>query len=167
MREDAPTVVSPPVWSPPRPIRSVSTRYVGYLPDYDFDTFDYMTCCDMAMCPSRTVVMSSALPPCARELGRYWTQAVCPLPSVETTPSPIRLSANCCKRHKKRVGVLHFDAHLDTMPSFGDDLYSRCSPFNRLYGDENFDSTKIVHIGIRGPRITIRSGIEPGRPGPR
>ncbi len=50
------------------------------------------------------------------------------------------------------MGVIHFDAHLDTMPSFGDDLYSRCSPFNRLYQDENFDSTKIVHIGIRGPR---------------
>ena len=51
------------------------------------------------------------------------------------------------------------------MPSFGDDLYSRCSPFNRLYGDENFDSTKIVHIGIRGPRNHHQERIEARKAG--
>ena len=35
----------------PKTIRSVSTRYVGYLPDYDFDTFDYMSCCDYGDIP--------------------------------------------------------------------------------------------------------------------
>ena len=75
------------------------------------------------------------------------------------------LISELCARHKKRVGVLHFDAHLDTMPAFGDDLYSRCSPFNRLYGDENFDSTKIVHIGIRGPRNHHQERIEAQKAG--
>ena len=56
------------------------------------------------------------------------------------------------KRHPKRVGVLHIDAHLDNYSAFGDDEYSRCSPFYQLYNDPNMDSTKIVHIGIRGPR---------------
>ena len=56
------------------------------------------------------------------------------------------------QKHKKRVGVIHFDAHLDNYPAFGDDPFARCSPFNRLYQDENMDPTKIVHIGIRGPR---------------
>ena len=56
------------------------------------------------------------------------------------------------KRHPKRVGVLHIDAHLDNYSTFGDDEYSRCSPFYQLYNDPNMDSTKIVHIGIRGPR---------------
>ena len=37
----------------PKTIRSVSTRYVGYLPDYDFDTFDYMSCCDYGDIPFR------------------------------------------------------------------------------------------------------------------
>lgn len=50
------------------------------------------------------------------------------------------------------MGVLHFDAHLDNYSQFGDDLYSRCSPFYRLYIDENMDPSKMVHIGIRGPR---------------
>lgn len=56
------------------------------------------------------------------------------------------------KRHPKRVGVLHIDAHLDNYSNFGDDEYARCSPFYQLYNDPNMDSTKIVHIGIRGPR---------------
>lgn len=30
----------------PKTFRGVSTRYTGYLPDYDIDTFDYMTACD-------------------------------------------------------------------------------------------------------------------------
>ena len=56
------------------------------------------------------------------------------------------------KRHPGKVGVLHFDAHLDNYSNFGDDPYSRCSPFYQLYNDPNMDPTKIVHIGIRGPR---------------
>ena len=56
------------------------------------------------------------------------------------------------KRHPRKVGVLHIDAHLDNYSHFGDDELSRCSPFFRLYNDPNIDPTKIVHIGIRGPR---------------
>ena len=51
-----------------------------------------------------------------------------------------------------KIGVIHFDAHLDNYDAFGDDLYSRCCPFFQLYNDPNMDPTKIVHLGIRGPR---------------
>ena len=62
------------------------------------------------------------------------------------------LISEMAKRHPKKVGVLHFDAHLDNYDNFGDDKYSRCSPFFQLYNDPNMDATKIAHIGIRGPR---------------
>ncbi len=58
------------------------------------------------------------------------------------------LITELAKRHKKRVGIIQFDAHMDNMPAFGDDLYSRCSPFHRLYENEDI----VVHLGIRGPR---------------
>lgn len=52
---------------------------------------------------------------------------------------------------RKKYGEI-IDAHLDNYSHFGDDDLSRCSPFYKLYNDPNMDPTKIVHIGIRGPR---------------
>ena len=62
------------------------------------------------------------------------------------------LVSEFAKRHKKKIGVIHFDAHMDNMDNYGEEKYARCSPFHRLYEDENIDPTKIVHFGIRGPR---------------
>ena len=136
----------------PKTIRSVSTRYVGYLPDYDFDTFDYMSCCDYGDIPIQNGSYEYSFASMRKGIGEILDAGCVPITFGGDHSISYPLISELCARHKKRVGVLHFDAHLDTMPAFGDDLYSRCSPFNRLYGDENFDSTKIVHIGIRGPR---------------
>lgn len=149
----------------PKTIRSVSTRYVGYLPDYDFDTFDYMSCCDYGDIPIQNGSYEYSFASMRKGIGEILDAGCVPITFGGDHSISYPLISELCARHKKRVGVLHFDAHLDTMPAFGDDLYSRCSPFNRLYGDENFDSTKIVHIGIRGPRNHHQERIEAQKAG--
>lgn len=149
----------------PKTIRSVSTRYVGYLPDYDFDTFDYMSCCDYGDIPIQNGSYEYSFASMRKGIGEILDADCVPITFGGDHSISYPLISELCARHKKRVGVLHFDAHLDTMPAFGDDLYSRCSPFNRLYGDENFDSTKIVHIGIRGPRNHHQERIEAQKAG--
>lgn len=136
----------------PKMIRLVSTRYSGYLPDYDIDSFDVLTGCDYG----DTVVQNGNYDLSFDSIREKYNDL------IEAGTIPIVLGGDhsiayptiqtLAKKHKKRVGVIHFDAHLDNYPAFGDDLYSRCSPFNRLYQDENMDPTKIVHIGIRGAR---------------
>ena len=136
----------------PKTFRGVSTRYTGYLPDYDIDTFDYMTACDYGDTVVQNGNYDLTFANMREKFGEIIDAGAIPITFGGDHSISYPMISEMAKRHKKRVGVIHFDAHLDTMPSFGDDLYSRCSPFNRLYQDENFDSTKIVHIGIRGPR---------------
>jgi len=136
----------------PKTIRSVSVRYSGYLPDYDVDTFDVLTGCDYG----DTVVQNGNYVLSFDSIREKYNDIIenGQIPIVFGGDHSIAypLIQTLAKKHKKRVGVIHFDAHLDNYPAFGEDQYSRCSPFNRLYQDENIDPTKIVHIGIRGAR---------------
>lgn len=136
----------------PKTVRAVSTRYTGYLPDYDLDIFDYMTTCDYGDIPVQNGNYELTFSEMRKKFGEIIDAGAIPITFGGDHSISYPMISEMAKRHKKRVGVLHFDAHLDTMPSFGDDLYSRCSPFDRLYQDENIDPTKVVHIGIRGPR---------------
>ena len=136
----------------PKAIRSVSIRYSGYLPDYDVDTFDALSGCDYG----DTVVQNGNYDLTFDSVREKYNDLIeaGQIPIVFGGDHSIAypLIQTLAKKHKKRVGVIHFDAHLDNYPAFGDDPYSRCSPFNRLYQDENMDPTKIVHVGIRGAR---------------
>jgi len=136
----------------PKTIRDVSTRYSGYLADYDIDSFDILTGCDYG----DTVVQNGNYELSFNSIREKYNDIIegGQIPIVFGGDHSIAypLIQTLAKKHKKKVGVIHFDAHLDNYPAFGDDLYSRCSPFNRLYQDQNMDPTKIVHIGIRGAR---------------
>lgn len=136
----------------PKAIREVSIRYTGYLPEWDIDIFDTMTCCDYGDC----VVQNGNYELTFNSIREKYADM------IEAGNIPIVFGGDhgiayptiqtLAKKHPKKVGVIHFDAHLDNYPAFGDDPLARCSPFNRLYQDENMDPTKIVHLGIRGPR---------------
>jgi guanidinopropionase len=56
------------------------------------------------------------------------------------------------RQHPGKVGLIHFDSHLDNMDEFGGDRYSRCSPLRRIAELPDMDVKKMVHIGVRGPR---------------
>ncbi len=136
----------------PKTIREASIRYTGYLPDYDIDTFDYMNGCDFGDCEARNGDYAFSFQAMRDKFRQVIDAGATPIIFGGDHSISYPLISELAKDHKKRVGVIHFDAHLDNMPAFGDDPYARCSPFNRLYQDENMDPTKIVHVGIRGPR---------------
>jgi len=50
------------------------------------------------------------------------------------------------------VAVIHFDAHLDTWDDFFGQPYTHGTPFRRAREEGLIDSTRSLHIGIRGPQ---------------
>jgi len=144
----------------PKAIREVSLRYVGYLPDYDLDTFDYLTLCDAGDTATRNGDYEFTFAQLRSRYGELLDQGTVPIVFGGDHSISYPTISELAKRHPKRVGVIHLDAHLDNMTHFGNDLLARCSPFSRLYRDENIDPTRIVHIGTRGPRNHPIEGAE-------
>ena len=126
----------------PKSIRSASIRYTGYLPDFDLDCFSQLKAGNYEFTFGEI----------RKKVGEIYDAGAVPIILGGDHGIAYPTISELAKRHPGKVGVLHFDAHLDNYSNFGDDPYSRCSPFYQLYNDPNMDPTKIVHIGIRGPR---------------
>ena len=136
----------------PKGIRSVSIRYTGFLPDFNLDSFDYLKVADFGDVACQNGSYDFTFKQIRERIATILDAGAMPLTFGGDHGIALPIVSEIAKRHPKRVGILHFDAHLDNYACFGDDLYSRCSPFYRLYEDPNMDPSKIVHIGIRGPR---------------
>lgn len=136
----------------PKSIRSVSIRYTGYLPDFDLDSFDYLKVADFGDVACCNGDYNFTFQSIRDRIGQILDAGAFPIVFGGDHSMAYPIISEIAKRHPKKVGVLHFDAHLDNYPAFGEDTYCRCSPFFQLYNDHNMDPAKIVHIGIRGPR---------------
>ena len=133
-------------------IREASTRYGGYLPEFDLDAFDYFTGGDFGDCPIQNGNYDFSFESIRKMYSQILDAGKTPIVFGGDHSISFPLVSEFAKRHKKKIGVIHFDAHMDNMDNYGEEKYARCSPFHRLYEDENIDPTKIVHFGIRGPR---------------
>ena len=151
-KADARSADTLPAQKDPKAIRSVSIRYTGYLPDFDLDAFDYLKVGDFGDVACRNGDYPLTFAAIRERISQIEDADALPITFGGDHGIAYPIISEIAKRHPKRVGVLHIDAHLDNYSTFGDDEYSRCSPFYQLYNDPNMDSTKIVHIGIRGPR---------------
>ncbi|MFN8076037.1 MAG: agmatinase [Kineosporiaceae bacterium] len=49
------------------------------------------------------------------------------------------------------LGVVHFDAHLDTWDTYFGAAYTHGTPFRRASEEGLLDPTRCLHVGIRGP----------------
>lgn len=133
-------------------IRHASARYAGYMLDYDLDIFDHFSGGDYG----DSSVRSGDYEKTFKELRERYTDI------LEADKFPVvfggdhsisyPLIEEFAKKYNGKIGVIHFDAHMDNMPSFGDEMLARCSPFYRLYETEHVNSKNIVHVGPRGPR---------------
>ncbi|HAM93199.1 MAG TPA: arginase [Phascolarctobacterium succinatutens] len=126
--------------------------YTGYLPDFDIDSFEHLTDGDYGDVAVQNGNYEFTFAQIRERYGELLDAKCVPIVLGGDHGIAYPLISEMAKRHPKKVGVLHFDAHLDNYDNFGDDKYSRCSPFFQLYNDPNMDATKIAHIGIRGPR---------------
>lgn len=136
----------------PKSIRSASIRYTGFLPDFGIDSFEHLTGGDYGDVPVQNGNYDFTFAQIREKYGELLDAGCIPIVFGGDHGIAYPTISEMAKRHPGKVGVLHFDAHLDNYDIFGEDKYSRCSPFFQLYNDPNMDPTKMVHIGIRGPR---------------
>ncbi len=136
----------------PKSIRTASIRYTGFLPDFGIDSFEHLTGGDFGDVAVQNGNYDFTFAQIRENYGKLLDAKCIPIVFGGDHGIAYPMISEMAKRHPGKVGVLHFDAHLDNYDVFGDDKYSRCSPFFQLYNDPNMDPTKMVHIGIRGPR---------------
>jgi len=136
----------------PKSIRHAAARYGGFLPEYEIDLFDHFTLADAG---DITVYAGDAerTMRSVREFACRVYGAGC-IPVLlggdhSFSPEVVRALAEI---RGGRIGVIHFDSHMDNSMSFGEDVLSRCGPLYRIAQIEEVDPVNIVHIGIRGPR---------------
>ena len=133
-------------------IRNASTRYGAYLPEFDLDAFDYFTGGDFGDCAIENGNYDFSFDSIRKKYSQILEENKIPIVFGGDHSISFPLISEFAKKHKGKIGIIHFDAHMDNMESYGEEKLARCSPFYRLYEDLNIDPTKMVHFGIRGPR---------------
>lgn len=136
----------------PKAIRSASVRYGGFLPDQGYDCFDYLKVGDFGDAgvfpgdPERTFYTIKLK---AKEIFDRGKISV----GFGGDHSVLIPILDALSETKRRIGLIHFDSHLDNLPSYGEsDKYARCCPLYHAYNMKAVGGERVVHIGIRGPR---------------
>lgn len=136
----------------PKTIRHAAARYGGFLPEYDINFFDYLKLGDFG-----DVHVSPSVPAETMERVRAKASEVYQGNAIpfalggdhSFTPAIVKALG---ERINGKIGVIHFDSHLDNAKSFANDEYPRCGPLYRVAQIPQIKTTSIVHFGIRGPR---------------
>lgn len=133
-------------------IRKASTRYGGYLPDFDIDIFDYFTGGDFGDVAVKNGDYDFTFHSIRTQYRKILDAGKFPVVFGGDHSISYPLISEFAKKYNGKIGVIHFDAHTDNLDIYGDEKLGRCSEFYRLYEDENVNPQNIVHFGIRGPR---------------
>ncbi len=141
----------------PKGCRVVSMRYGnGYIPELDIEVLSSLKLGDMGdICACGTDV--------EKTFSEFFDAAT---KIFSTRAKPVFLGGDHAsslpvlqalgKLRPGRVGIIHFDAHLDNADTFVGDRYARCCPLRRVAESDGIDPRKMVHFGIRGPRNTLQ-----------
>lgn len=136
----------------PRSIRHSAARYGGFLPEYEIDIFDYLSLGDIGDVSVHYGDPAVTMRNVYEAADKIYKNESIPFVlggDHSFTPELVRaLNDNS----DGKIGIIHFDAHLDNSKSFGDDEYPRCGPLHRISEIPKVRKKSIVHIGIRGPR---------------
>jgi agmatinase len=133
-------------------IRQASARYGGYMLDYDIDVFDHFTGGDYGDTLVRNGDYESTFDGIREKYGDILEAGKFPVVFGGDHSITNPIIEQFAAKYNGNIGIIHFDAHMDNMDSYGEEKLARCSPFHRIYELENVNPEKIVHIGVRGPR---------------
>ena len=136
----------------PRTIRHAAARYGGFLPEYDIDVFDHLKIADIGDLVVNVNDPGQTMGNVYKISRLIYGKGVIPVflgGDHSFTPEIVRALGDSVEG---KVGVIHFDSHLDNAKSFGIDEYPRCGPLHRIAQIDKVRKESIVHLGIRGPR---------------
>ncbi|MCL2601536.1 MAG: agmatinase family protein [Treponema sp.] len=133
-------------------IRTCSARYGGYLPELDFDLFDHFSGADYGDAAVKSGDTDFTFQSVGKHLGDIVDAGGIPIVFGGDHSLSYPLIKRFAEKYDGNIGIVHFDAHMDNMEHYGEELYARCSPFYRLYGVSGFNPKNLVSLGIRGPR---------------
>ncbi len=136
----------------PKVIRNASIRYGGYLPEYDVDVFDHLSAGDYGDAAVDAMNIEKTLAQIGAKAADIIDAGAFPVTFGGDHSIAFPIIEALAKKHGGNIGVIHLDAHMDNMESYGKHKYARCSPLHRVYEIPGIDTRKIVHVGIRGPR---------------
>ena len=137
----------------PKACRSASLRYgAGYLPEYDIAVTDHVRLGDLGDLPTHPNDTAKTFAGFEMTAAEIFAAGVVPvfIGGDHSVSYPI-LKALSTQR-PGRVGIIHFDSHLDNADEYGGDTLARCCPLRRIAELPGIDPARMVHFGIRGPR---------------
>jgi len=133
----------------PRQIRDLSTMARNVHHATGVKPFDLCNCADLGDSPVNPVDIDDTL---ARVEAFYSTivdQGILPLTAGGDHLITLPVMRAVCRGEP--VGMVHFDAHTDTLDRyFGESKYTHGTPFRRAIEEGLLDPKRTVQIGIRG-----------------
>lgn len=136
-------------------IRTASVRYSGFLPELDIDIFDHLSGGDYGDTAVRNGDYDFTFAAMGQRYGEILDAGCFPVVFGGDHSITYPLMKEQVSRKPGKIGLIHFDAHMDNMDTFGEEKLARCCPMHRIYEMEGFDPTKMVTLGIRGPATTM------------
>lgn len=96
-------------------IRQASVRYGGYLPDYDLDVFDYFTGGDFGDCAIENGNYDFSFKSIRDKFSKILEKNKIPVVFGGDHSISYPLISEFAKKYNGKIGVIHFDAHMDNM----------------------------------------------------
>lgn len=137
----------------PKACRLASLRYgSGYLPEYNIEVMNSLEVGDLGDLPTHPNDVSKTFAGFEKAASGIFAAGVVPvfLGGDHSVSYPIVKALSA--QRPGRVGVIHFDSHLDNAGDYDGDSLARCCPLRRIAELPDFDPAKMVHVGISGPR---------------
>lgn len=136
----------------PKAVRSASVRYGGFLPDQGYDLFDYISVGDYGDTGMFSGDPEATFQSIEKKAGDIFQRGKVSI-GFGGDHSVLVPVLRALSKTGKRIGLIHFDAHMDNLDIYGSsDRNARCSPLYRAYEMDPIHGENVVHLGIRGPR---------------
>ena len=133
----------------PRQIRDLSTMARNVHHATGVTPFKHCNCADLGDTPVNPVDIEDTLARVEKFYAEVVDQGIIPLTAGGDHLITLPVMRALCRNGP--VGMVHFDAHTDTLDRyFGDSIYTHGTPFRRAIEEGLLDPKRTVQIGIRG-----------------
>ncbi|HEY5739148.1 MAG TPA: arginase family protein, partial [Gammaproteobacteria bacterium] len=133
----------------PRQIRDLSTMARNVHHATGIAPFELCNCADLGDTPVNPVDIEDTLGRVEDFFSRVVERGIVPLTAGGDHLATLPIMRALCR--DEPVGMVHFDAHTDTLDRyFGESKYTHGTPFRRAIEEGLLDPKRTVQIGIRG-----------------